>query len=103
MVFHLYKSLQIFIFTYFCTRCPLRKSHIICIQKAPHSNEVNFNICPHTNTKWKTRCRFCQNSTLQWDIYAIDIVIQNFKNLMACTFHHRKKTGRRFLVQTSDG
>ena len=20
-------------------------------------NEVNFNICPHTNTKWKTRCK----------------------------------------------
>ena len=80
---------MIFIFTnekntYFYTRCPLHNSHSICIPKA-HSNEVNFNICPHTNTKWKTRCKFAKIA------------------LRTGCFTLEKKLRRRFLVQPTDG
>ena len=39
---------------------PLCKSHIICIPKAPCSNKANINICPPTNSKWRTRCTFAK-------------------------------------------
>ena len=48
-----------FIFTsFFFTRCLLFNSHIIGIQKARCSNEINFSICPHTNFKYNTRRKF---------------------------------------------
>ena len=47
-------------FILFFTRCLLRDSHIICIQKARCSNEINFNICPHTNFKCNTRWKFAK-------------------------------------------
>ena len=79
--------------TYFCTRYPLRNSHIICIPKAPCSNEVNFDICPHTKTKWKTRCKFAKIPLRMGYLGHCYCVIQNFKNLMAWTFYSRKKIG----------